>query len=170
MGVEEHKKYSGDVGVVRCAILVISDTKTFDTDTSGKLAQEVLEKDGNEVKLRSIIRNDVEVVRKEISVLLSENIDLIVTIGGTGISKKDLSIEAVREFLDKELDGFGELFRSMSVKEIGTAAIMSRALLGTSNGKVILCIPGSTAAVRLAIEDILLPELKHILWELRRYA
>ena len=97
--------------------------------------------------------------------------DVVLTIGGTGVSRKDISVESVRPLLDKELPGFGEMFRSLSVKEIGTAAILSRAVLGvTSKGKIVLSLPGSENAVRLGLEGILMNELKHLLWELRRYA
>jgi molybdenum cofactor biosynthesis protein B len=97
--------------------------------------------------------------------------DLLVTIGGTGISRKDVSVDAVRPLIKKELPGFGELFRAFSMKDIGTATILSRVFLGiTEKGRIIVALPGSEGAVRLGLEGILVSQLQHLLWELRRYA
>ena len=116
-----------------------------------------------------IVKNAASDIKSALQKALKEA-DLVLTIGGTGPSARDMTIETVRPFVAKELVGFGEMFRTASQKEIGTAAIMSRALLGVSeSGKVLVCTPGSPAAVRLALEDILLNELKHLLWEVKRY-
>jgi molybdenum cofactor biosynthesis protein B len=170
MGAKDHKERSAKEAVARCAILTVTDTQTIETDTSGKRAFEILQKFGHLVVEHAIVPND----RKKLDEALGRGLreaDLVLTIGGTGISRKDLSAEAVRSLIEKELPGFGEMFRLLSSKEIGTAAILSRAVLGvTPEGKILLALPGSEAAVRLALEDILVNELKHLLWELRRYS
>jgi molybdenum cofactor biosynthesis protein B len=168
MGAHDHKKNAErDALVARCAVLTVSDTKTAETDTSGRAAEELLRGAGHDVQ-RSLVPNAG--VAGAVEAALRDH-DLVLTVGGTGPSKRDRSVEAVRPFLEKELPGFGELFRALSAKEIGTAAVLSRALLGTtSQGRVACCLPGSEGAVRLALKDILLPELRHLLWELRRYA
>lgn len=170
MGAKDHRDSSAKEAVARCAILTVTDSKTRETDTSGKAAFEIFQKYGHTVVAHEIVPND----RKKIAAAAEEALkqaDLLVTIGGTGVSRKDISVESVRALIDKELPGFGELFRAMSVKEIGTAAMMSRAVLGiTAEGKIVLSLPGSENAVRLGIEGILVNELKHLLWELRRYS
>lgn len=168
MGAHDHKEKAKKEAVARCAVLTVSDTKTAETDVSGRVAAELLAGAGHEVALRAVVPNAA--VSTSVTQAL-EGHDLVLTVGGTGPSRKDASVEAVRPHVEKELPGFGELFRAMSLKEIGTATILSRALLGvTAAGKVVVCLPGSEGAVRLALRDILLPELKHLLWELRRYA
>ncbi|HLF93093.1 MAG TPA: MogA/MoaB family molybdenum cofactor biosynthesis protein [Planctomycetota bacterium] len=170
MGAKDHKDHADQEAFARCAILTVSDTRTRETDTSGKRAFEVFRKFGHTVVLHEIVPNDRKKLAEAIERALKEA-DVVLTVGGTGASRRDLSVETVRTYVDKELPGFGEMFRALSVKEIGTAAILSRALLGvTAAGKVLVALPGSEAAVRLALEDILVGELKHLLWELRRYA
>lgn len=170
MGAKDHKDRAGKEAFARCAILTVSDTRTRETDTSGKRAYEILQKFGHTVVLHEIVPNDRKKLAEVVERALKEA-DLVLTVGGTGASKRDVSVETVRGYVDKELPGFGEMFRALSVKEIGTASILSRALLGiSSSGRILLALPGSEGAVRLALEDILMNELKHLLWELRRYA
>jgi molybdenum cofactor biosynthesis protein B len=170
MGAKDHRESSAKEGFARCAILTVTDTKTAENDTSGRAAFEIFQKFGHTVVSHKIVSNDEKKIFVAAEAALKEA-DLLVTIGGTGVSKKDISVETVQSLLHKELPGFGELFRSMSVKEIGTAAMLSRAVLGvTRKGKIVLALPGSENAVRLGLEGILMGELKHLLWELRRYA
>ena len=170
MGAKDHRESSEKEGFARCAILTVTDTKTRDNDTSGQAAFEIFQKFGHTVVLHKIIPNDAKKITSAAERALKEA-DVVLTIGGTGVSRKDISVESVRTLLAKELPGFGEMFRSLSVKEIGTAAILSRAVLGvTAKGKIVLSLPGSENAVRLGLEGILMNELKHLLWELRRYA
>jgi molybdopterin adenylyltransferase len=170
MGTKDHRESASKEGSARCAILTVTDSKTRDTDTSGKAAFEIFQKFGHSVVSHEIVPNE----KKKIASAAEQGLkqaDLLVTIGGTGASKKDISVESVRGLIDKELPGFGEMFRSMSVKEIGTAAMLSRAVLGiTGDGKIVLSLPGSENAVRLGLEGILMNELKHLLWEVRRHA
>ncbi len=170
MGSKDHKESAEGESSARCAIVTVSDSRTPDSDTSGKEAFAILTKFGHSVVRHDIVPNKPRKIAAALGRAL-KGADLVLTIGGTGISRKDLSTEVVRKVLQKELPGFGEIFRALSLKEIGTAAILSRALLGvTSRGKIVAALPGSGAAVRLALEAILLPELKHLLWELRRYS
>ena len=170
MGTKDHRESASKESFARCGILTVTDTKTRETDTSGKAAFEIFQKFGHSVVSHEIIPNEKKKITAAAEQAL-EQADLVVTIGGTGASRKDISVEAVRPLIEKELPGFGEMFRSMSVKEIGTAAMMSRAVLGiTADGKIVLSLPGSENAVRLGLEGILMNELKHLLWELRRYS
>ena len=170
MGAHDHRQHAEKEASARVVILTVTDSKTRETDTSGMKAFEILQKFGHSVIGHEIIPNERKKITDALEKALKEA-DLVITIGGTGASKKDLSVEAVRPLLAKELPGFGELFRTLSVKEIGTAAILSRAILGvTVAGKIVAALPGSEGAVRLALEDILMNELKHLLWELRRYS
>jgi len=170
MGAKDHREHAEKESAARCAILTISDSKTRETDTSGKLAFEILTKFGHTVVEHGLVPNDKKRIAEAAERALKEA-DLVVTIGGTGASRKDISVETVRGLFDKELPGFGEMFRALSTKEIGTAAILSRAVLGvTAPGKILVALPGSEGAVRLGLEGILMNELKHLLWELRRYA
>lgn len=166
MGAKDHRE-SAESHAVRCAVLVVSDSRTEKSDASGKLAVALIRKAGHEAADPRIVPNDGTLLREAID---SSPADVVVTIGGTGPSARDLTIETVRPLLAKELPGFGELFRARSLTEIGTATILTRALLGVlPSGRVVACAPGSAAAVRLALEDILLPELKHLVWDVRRY-
>jgi molybdopterin adenylyltransferase len=169
MGVKDHREHSETIPGAKCAVFTVSDTRTPETDESGKLALEILMKFGHTVIEQRIVPNDRRQIDHAIGGALKNDADVVVTLGGTGVSKRDVSIEAARGHIDRELPGFGELFRSMSAAEIGTAAILSRALLGvTDKGRVVVCVPGSPAAGRLALERILMNELKHLLGELRK--
>jgi molybdenum cofactor biosynthesis protein B len=154
---------------VRCYVLTISDTRTALNDTSGIAIAELLESSGHEVSGRAIVRDDPEVIRST----LQEQLDVsaahvIITTGGTGITSRDSTYEVVCNLFDKRLDGFGELFRMLSYQEIGPSAMLSRACAGTAMGKIIVSLPGSENAVRLAMHKLLLPELGHLVRELSR--
>ena len=152
----------------RCAVLTISDSRSFETDESGKTIRRLLEEGGHSVIRYQIIKNDPLTLQEEIADFLSSDLDLIITSGGTGISRRDLTIETIQPMLEKSLNGFGELFRSVSFREIGPRAIMSRALGGVARGKVLFALPGSTHAVQTALKELILPELGHLLWEANR--
>jgi molybdenum cofactor biosynthesis protein B len=169
MGAKDHKEHAEKVPEVRCAILTVTDSKTKETDTSGQKAFEILQKYGHTVVVHKIIPNDRRKITAAVRRALKEA-DFALTIGGTGPSRKDVTVEAVRALFEKELPGFGETFRALSAREIATAAILSRAVLGvTADGKAIAALPGSEGAVRLALEEILVNEIRHLAWELRRY-
>ncbi len=155
--------------VVSFAVITVSDTRTSENDVSGKLARTILEAAGHRVALQSIVRDDAHAIREEISLALQDGaVEVVFLTGGTGISPRDTTPEAVEEILDKELPGFGELFRSLSLAEIGTATILSRAVGGVARGKGVFAAPGSRGAVKLALERILVPEAGHLVTELRK--
>lgn len=153
----------------RCAVVTLSDTRTQATDTSGQRIANLLQADGHTVAEYRIIRDEPAVLAALLDDLLSRpHIDAILTTGGTGIGRRDSTIPVIRQRLDTVLDGYGELFRSLSYHEIGPAAMMSRAIGGIARGKLLLAMPGSTPAVELAMTKLILPQLRHLLWELRR--
>jgi molybdenum cofactor biosynthesis protein B len=149
---------------VTCYIITVSDTRTDATDTSGRAIADLLTGSGHTVAGRAIVKDDPMSVRAIIErELAARNVQVIVTTGGTGITSRDSTVEVVDALIDKRLDGFGELFRMLSYEQIGSAAMMSRAIAGLAAGKVLIALPGSEAAVRLAMEKLLLPELGHLI-------
>ena len=154
---------------VACFVLTISDTRTDQNDTSGQAIAQLLETHGHHVAGRGIVRDDPAAIRDTLmSQLVSPSTQIIITTGGTGITSRDSTYEVVSGLLDKRLDGFGELFRVVSYQEIGPAAMLSRACAGTAEGKLIISLPGSENAVRLAMTKLILPELGHLVRELSR--
>lgn len=144
------------------AVITVSSSRKPETDTSGKTLIDLLSAAGIGVAHYAIIPDDIERIRSEVRLALSRANCIIVT-GGTGLTPDDVTIEAVAPLLEKTIDGFGELFRLKSYEEIGTAAILSRAIAGVVGGRVVFCTPGSTKAVTLAARDIIIPEVRHIL-------
>ena len=166
--VHKHKESAPES--VRVAVLTISDTRTPETDTGGDVAEELLTGAGQEVVERRIVRDEVSGIRHSlIDLLARSDVDAVVATGGTGISARDTTYEVVERMLEKRLDGFGEIFRMLSYEEIGSAAIMSRALAGSVGNKFVASLPGSRNAVGLAVEKLLVPELAHIVFELRKH-
>jgi len=166
--VEKHREASPER--VRIAVLTISDTRTTETDTGGIAIVELMREAGHEISRREIVEDDaprIEMVLQEF--LADASVDAVITTGGTGISARDTTYEVVSRLIDKKLDGFGELFRMLSYEEIGAAAILSRAVAGASGSKFVACLPGSTNAVRLAMEKLLVPEIPHVVFELRKH-
>jgi len=154
---------------VHCFIVTVSDTRTEATDTSGRAIAELLTAGGHTVEGRAIVKDDVELVRDTIvRQLANPDVQAIITTGGTGITSRDRTYEAVTAMLQKRLDGFGELFRMLSYQQIGSAAIMSRACAGLSSGRVIVSLPGSEAAVKLAMERLVIPELPHLVQQAQK--
>jgi molybdenum cofactor biosynthesis protein B len=154
---------------VTCAVLTISDSRTEQDDESGKLYKEQLSQNGHKILAYALLKNDAAAIRQKITELLKQNgLQVIITSGGTGVSHRDVTVETVSAMLEKKLDGFGELFRSLSYQEIGTSSILSRAVAGVIQGKVILSLPGSLGATKLAIEKIILPEIGHMVREATR--
>ena len=151
---------------VRCAVITLSDTRTEATDTSGQLIVDGLRDAGHQVAERHIIPDEPALLAPLLERLCnSDGVDAVLLTGGTGIGPRDSTHEVVSGRLDKRLDGFGELFRTLSWEEIGAAAMLSRAVGGIRNGRVVLSMPGSRNAVRLAMEKLVLPELQHLVWE-----
>jgi len=164
---QEHK--TSAPRAVGCFVLTISDSKTPETDTSGQLIRERLAAAGHTVVGHAIVRDEpalvTAVVRKGCA---DPAVEAFVLTGGTGVTSRDSTFEAVEALLDKRLVGFGELFRMLSYAEIGAAAMMSRAQGGVVQGRALFSLPGSPNACRLALEKLILPELGHVLREVRR--
>ena len=152
---------------VRCFVLTISDTRTAETDASGDAIAQALTSAGHDVAGRRIVRDEPATVR-EIVRAESRNVPVIVTTGGTGITARDSTYEAISALLDKQLDGFGELFRMLSYEQVGSAAMLSRACAGSIGTTAIFALPGSEQAVRLAMDKLILPEIGHVVRELQR--
>jgi molybdenum cofactor biosynthesis protein B len=148
---------------VSCFIITVSDTRTIATDESGRTIADLLTAAGHQIAGRTIVRDDPALVRSTIErQLASQAAQVIITTGGTGITSRDSTIEAIDALLEKRLEGFGELFRMLSYGEIGAAAMMTRAAAGLAAGRIVVSLPGSEAAVRLAMDKLLLPELGHL--------
>jgi molybdenum cofactor biosynthesis protein B len=152
---------------VRVFLLTISDTRTPGTDTSGDAIAEALQQSGHALQGREIVRDDPPAVRRAIEGHAG-GVDAIITTGGTGITSRDSTYEAIAGLFEKRLDGFGELFRMLSYQEIGAAAMLTRACAGVIGRTAVFVLPGSQHAVRLGMEKLILPEIGHVVRELRR--
>jgi molybdenum cofactor biosynthesis protein B len=167
MGYHEHRHLAP--GSVSCAVVTISDSRTEADDESGKLIRQRLSDNGHRVAAYSLLKNEPETIRTKIMDLAGqEDVQVIITSGGTGVSHRDVTVDTVGPMLEKRLDGFGELFRYLTYQDIGTGSIMSRAVGGVIGGKVILCFPGSLGAATLAMDKVILPELGHLVREATR--
>jgi len=154
---------------VRCVVITVSDTRTVETDIGGKAVVDHLTAAGHVVVSREIIPDEPDRMRPLlISLAGRDDVDVILLTGGTGITSRDQTFETVSGLLDKPLPGYGEIFRMLSYQDIGPAAILSRAVGGVIGRKVVLTMPGSPAAVRLAMEKIIVPQLSHLVREARR--
>jgi molybdenum cofactor biosynthesis protein B len=167
MSQEEHKAQAPRS--VRCFIVTVSDTRTEATDSSGRAIADLLTSAGHIVAGRAIVKDDAEMVRGTLERQLAiADVQAIITTGGTGVTARDSTYEVVSSLLQKRLDGFGELFRMLSFQQVGPAAMMSRACAGIVAGHVVVSLPGSEAAVRLALERLLIPELGHLVQQASR--
>ena len=170
MSESVHKHRDAAPEKVRVAVLTISDTRTPQTDTGGDTIEELVRGAGHEVVERDIVRDEAASIRMKLVDLLGRSdVDAVITTGGTGISARDTTYEVVDRLLEKRLDGFGEIFRMLSYEEIGAAAFLSRAVAGAVGTKFLVCLPGSQAAVRLAVEKLLVPEISHVVFELNKH-
>ena len=164
---EEHRAQAPDL--VRCFVLTVSDTRTLETDRGGALIDEMLQRAGHEIVTRQIVRDDLELIRAAVVQATESFVDLeaVIVTGGSGIGPRDQTPEALRPLLTKELPGFGEVFRVLSWEEVGAATMLSRAFAGVMNRTLLFVLPGSTNAVRLAMEKLIVPELGHLVREVR---
>ena len=153
---------------VACFVLTCSDSRAHADDVSGRALREGLEAAGHSVVGQTVVRDEPEAIRAAVERGLADGARAVLVTGGTGITRRDQTVEAIRPLLDKEMPGFGELFRMLSFQEIGSAAWLSRALAGTVRGALVFVLPGSPNAVRLALERLILPELGHAVRELSR--
>lgn len=150
------------------ALLVTSDSRTLDDDETGKLAVQLIEAAGHTVTRRGIEPNDPEKIKKWLMEAIKGDAPVIITSGGTGIGRVDQTVDTARTLFEKELPGFGEYFRRLSVDEVGIPGLMSRAAAGVVDKKLIFCLPGSRGAMKTALNQIILPGIGHMLWEVNR--
>ncbi len=154
--------------VLSLGVLTLSDTRDETTDKSGALLLDLFRQAGHQIVRYAVIREDPAVIESTLRDWLAGPLDAIVTNGGTGLTSRDGTIEVARRLMQKELDGFGELFRLVSFHQIGPAAMLSRATAGLAGGRILICLPGSTKAVRLAATRLILPQIGHMIREARR--
>ncbi|NWF81057.1 MAG: molybdenum cofactor biosynthesis protein MoaB [Chloroflexi bacterium] len=166
MGHQDHEQRAQqETPVTRCGVLTISDTRTPETDTSGALIRTLLTQAGHDVVRYAVVRDEPDEIEAQILACTAEGCKLVITNGGTGIARRDSTFEVIDGLLEKRLPGFGELFRMLSYEAIGPAAMLSRATAGVYGDALIFCLPGSTNAVRLAMERLIVPQLPHLVWE-----
>jgi molybdenum cofactor biosynthesis protein B len=166
MSVDEHK--AKGKRSIHCYVITVSDTRDETTDTSGQRIKLSLSSEGHQLSGYRIVKDEpvqIEALLNE--VLTAAEVDAVIVNGGTGIAPRDGTFEVVSRLLEKKLDGFGEIFRYLSYLDIGSAAIMSRAVAGTARGKVLISLPGSKGAVSLAMEKLIVPELRHMVSQLQ---
>ena len=166
MSYEEHRELSRETPV-RAAVITVSDTRKEETDTSGRYLRDAFRGAGIDIVDTRIVPDDAGAISAAIDEL-APHCEVIVTSGGTGISKRDTTIEVVERKVEKELPGFGEIFRMLSYEEIGSGAMLSRAAAGLYGEVLLFALPGSSNAVRLAAERLILPEIEHLVWEVIR--
>jgi molybdenum cofactor biosynthesis protein B len=154
---------------VRCVVITVSDTRTLETDRGGKLVADLLTAAGHQVTARQVVRDDPREIEPLVRKLADPTLtDAILITGGTGITARDQTFETVSSLLTKTMPGYGELFRMLSYADIGPAAMLSRAIGGVLNNVIILTMPGSVAAVQLAMEKLVVPEIGHLVYEARK--
>jgi molybdopterin adenylyltransferase len=153
---------------VRCAVITVSDTRTPETDRSGQLIRQLLNESGHTIEYYALVNDEPDQIRSQIATLSDRtDIDVLIFNGGTGIAPRDTTYDAIAGLLEKTLPGFGELFRFLSYQEIGSRAMASRAIAGVHCGKLLFSVPGSSNAVKLALEELILPELIHLVTQLQ---
>ena len=170
MGHQEHEQRAQAEAPqsIRCGVITISDTRTPETDSSGAAIRAALEDQGHLIVRYEVVKDEPSQIAALVRDLAGAGCQVILTNGGTGIARRDSTFEAIDALIEKRLPGFGELFRMLSYADIGPAAMLSRATAGTFGGALIFCLPGSTGAVRLALEQLIIPELPHLVWEILR--
>jgi molybdopterin adenylyltransferase len=162
---EHHQQASETVKSVPCAIITASDTRTPDTDESGQMIRRLLEGQGHTIEAYQVVKDDPELIKELLDSFTAKKIRVLIINGGTGISPRDNTFDAVNSRLEKTMPGFGEIFRMLSYQEVGAAAMLSRAVAGVYRGVVVISTPGSPNAVQLAMTKLILPELQHLAWE-----
>ncbi|MDE0141845.1 MAG: molybdenum cofactor biosynthesis protein MoaB [Caldilineaceae bacterium] len=166
---EEHRRQAEEEkGSIAFAIVTVSDTRTPETDRSGQAIRQMAEAEGHQVIASRIVPDEPEQVSAALKDFSGCGAQVIIFNGGTGVSKRDRTYDVLSQALEKELPGFGEIFRMLSYDEVGAAAMLSRATAGTYRGCAIISVPGSTNAVKLAMEKLVLPEIQHLAWEITR--
>lgn len=165
--VREHREQAPEV--IRCAVVTVSDTRTEETDRSGAMIRERMSRAGHEIIAYQIVRDEPEQIGRLLDQLVARpDCDAVIINGGTGIARRDTTFDVVDARLEKRLTGFGELFRYLSYQEIGAAAMLSRATAGVYRGTVVVLTPGSSNAVSLALDKLIMPEIAHVVFEVRK--
>jgi molybdopterin adenylyltransferase len=168
MSYDQHAKAAAELSA-RCAVVTLSDTRTEATDSSGKMVCDLLKAGGHSIVHYGVVTDDALPFERLLKSLVGrEDVDVILSSGGTGVSRRDLASDVVERVIERRLEGFGELFRMLSYQEIGSGAMMSRAVGGVAGGKLVFAMPGSTGAVELAMTKLILPEIRHLINELRK--
>ncbi len=167
MSVREHKENAAALSALRCAILTVSDTRTERTDRSGSVMRSLVQEAGHQVVSYHIVPDAPHLIESRVLEATTQA-DVVLLTGGTGISRRDTTTDMLALLLDKTLDGFGELFRMLSFEDIGSAAMLSRAIGGVIQGTLVFAMPGALAAVTLALRKLILPELPHLVSQIRR--
>jgi molybdopterin adenylyltransferase len=168
MSYEQHKTLAAERGPLAVGIVTVSDTRTKETDANGQFLHQALAERGHRVALYQILPDEPDQISAVLEQALALRVQVLLFNGGTGISQRDTTYDALAARLEKTLPGFGELFRMLSWEQVGAAAMLSRAVAGTYQGMAIFSTPGSTKAVQLAWEKLIAPELEHVAWELVR--
>lgn len=167
----QHRQHAdAQIGGIRCAVLTVSDTRTIDNDSGGQCAQRLLNDAGHIIQAYAIVRDEPVQVVAQVQQWVAAGCQVIVTTGGTGIAKRDTTIDTLEPLFGRHLPGFGEIFRMLSFAQVGAAAMLSRATAGTIGQTLVFCMPGSPAAVELAMTQLIVPELRHVVWETVRQA
>ncbi|MFB6301320.1 MAG: molybdenum cofactor biosynthesis protein B, partial [Haloferacaceae archaeon] len=162
-GDDGHDHHAHDLQSLGAAVVTVSSTRTLDNDPAGDAIAAALEGAGHEVVVRELVRDDFDGIQGRTDTLVGrEDVDVVVTTGGTGVTPDDVTVEAVEPLFDKRLPGFGELFRRLSYDEVGTRVVGTRAVAGVANGVPTFCLPGSENAARLGAEELIVPEAPHL--------
>jgi molybdopterin adenylyltransferase len=167
-GKIDHHRKAAELPPAKIAIITVSDSRTPETDTNGIYLKNQVVQNGFVVGAYQIVRDEPAEIDSLLENLMQTEVNLVLFNGGTGISKRDTTFDVISKKLEKVMPGFGELFRMLSYEQVGAAAMFSRAIAGVYKGKVIISTPGSPAAVQLAWEKLILPEIQHLVWELNR--
>lgn len=165
-GAHKRGHHGGDAVRVACSVLTISDTRTLEDDTSGRCVVDLLEAAGHTVLERRIVKDERAQIRWAMHTP-PRGVEAIIATGGTGLAPRDVTYEVVRDLLEKEIPGFGELFRMLSYEQVGAAAMLSRATAGVSAGRLLFALPGSRKGVELAMEKLVVPQLGHLIGLIR---
>lgn len=169
MSSEEHRRQAAEEkGSIAFAVVTVSDTRTQENDRSGQAIRQMAQEAGHRVVNYRIVQDEPEQVAQALDDFSDGSAQVIVFNGGTGVSRRDRTYDVLARALEKELPGFGEIFRMLSYAEIGPAAMLSRATAGTYRGCAVVSVPGSTNAVKLAMAKLILPEIQHLAWEITR--
>ena len=164
---EEHRQHAPST--LGFAVITASDSRTRADDTGGRTAAEAIVAAGHRIESRLLVPDDVEAIRNAVAEALGRpGVDVVLITGGTGVSPRDVTIEAMAPLFEKEIEGFGELFRALSYAQVGSAAMLSRATAGVRNGRALFLLPGSPKAVALGLEKLILPEAAHLVSQARR--